>query len=147
MKVILLQDVPKIGKKYEVKNVNDGYANNFLIPKKLAELATDKGVARIALIKETARMEKEIQENLLVKNFKDIEGKEVHMSEQANDKGSLFKSIHEANIVEAMNKEHDIQINASMIKLAKPIKDTGIHEIKVSSGGKNATFLLVINKK
>ncbi|MBP6856567.1 MAG: 50S ribosomal protein L9 [Candidatus Pacebacteria bacterium] len=147
MKVILLKDVPKIGKKYDIKEVNDGYAANFLIPKKLAEPATDKQVSKINLIKETARMQQEIHMSLLKKNLEDIAGKIVTLKALSNDKGNLFKAIHEKDIVDQLKKIHHITLLPESLVLASPIKDLGSHEITVSIEGHKSTFTLVIEKQ
>lgn len=147
MKVILLKDVPKIGKKYDIKEVNDGYASNFLIPKKLAEPATDKQVSKIKLIKETARMQQEIHSTLLKKNLADISGKIVTIKARANEKGNLFKAIHEKDIVEQLKKIHQIDLDPLYVKLDSPIKDIGSHDIHVLIEGSSAMFNLVVEKE
>lgn len=147
MKVILLKDVPKIGKKYDIKEVNDGYASNFLLPKKLAELATEKQVSKIKLIKETARMQQEIHSTLLKKNLADITGKIVTIKARANTKGNLFMAVHEKDIVSQLKKIHQIDILPEYIKLDSPIKDVGSHEITVSIEGSKTTFTLMIEQE
>ena len=147
MKVILLKGVPKIGKKYDIKEVNDGYASNFLIPKKLAELATEKQVSKIKLIKETARMQQEIHSSLLKKNLEDISGKIVTLKALANEKGNLFKSIHSKDIVAQLKKIHSIDIAPETLMLSSPIKDLGAHEIVVSIENQKSTFSLVVEKE
>ena len=72
MKVIFLQDVPRVGKKYDVKEVNDGYAVNFLLPRKLAIKTTPKAVAELEMRKKEIVLEKEVQESLLLKNLEEI---------------------------------------------------------------------------
>jgi large subunit ribosomal protein L9 len=147
MKVILLKDVPKIGKKYDIKEVNDGYASNFLIPKKLAEAATEKQVAKVKLIQETARMQQEIHLTLLKKNLDDVAGKVVTIKAKANNKGNLFMSIHPKDITSQLQKIHSIQLTPDVIMLQSPIKDLGSHEIVVSIEGHKATFTLVVESE
>jgi len=67
MKVIFLSDVPRVGKKYDTKEVNDGYAMNFLLPRKLAVLATPKALAELEMHKKEIAIEREVQEDLLMK--------------------------------------------------------------------------------
>jgi len=151
MRVIFLKDVPRVGKKYDVKDVNDGYAMNFLLPRKLAEAATPKAIAELEQKKKNIQIEKEIQTELLLKNLEEIKGKVVTMRGKANEKGSLFQAIHAKEIVDAMASEHHIQIALNCIALDKPIKETGEHEIKIEIPGpagknKKSSFKLVVEK-
>ena len=74
MKVILLKDVPKIGKKYDIKEVNNGYASNFLLPKKLAEVATPEKISKIENMKKGIELERKTQNETFIKNLAQIEG-------------------------------------------------------------------------
>jgi large subunit ribosomal protein L9 len=147
MKIILLQDVPKIGKKYDIKEINNGYAVNFLIPKKLAVPATPQEISKIEMIKETSRMEKEIQYSLLSKIIADLSDKVVHIAESANEKGNLFSAVKAKEISEAMYLEHHISIDAQAIKLKEPIKDIGSHKVTISLAGREAVIDVLIEKK
>ena len=79
MKVALLKDVPGLGKKNDVKTVSDGHALNFLIPQKLAEVATASVLARVELTKKQAEQEKKVMEDLLSKNIHTIDGQTVEI--------------------------------------------------------------------
>ncbi|MEJ0002207.1 MAG: 50S ribosomal protein L9 [bacterium] len=91
MKVIFLQDVPRVGRKYDVKEVNDGYAMNFLLPRKFAELATVKSIAALELRQKEIKVEREVRDDLLMKNLEAIKDKVVTLSEKADETGHLFK--------------------------------------------------------
>src|ERR1035437_1301154 len=99
MKVIFLQDVPKVGRKHDVKEINDGYVMNFLIPRKMAVLATPSAVAELEKRKKNIEIEREVQTDLLMKNLEEIKGKVVVIKGKANPKGSLFKAIKAEEIV------------------------------------------------
>lgn len=143
MKVLFLKDVPKIGRKNDVKEVSDGYARNFLFPKKLAEPATEATAARVAKIKtETEQMSK-INEDLLLKNLKALTEKLVVIKGKANDKGHLFAAIHKEEILSVL-KAQGLSIPAEYIELDKPIKETGEHAIPVMIGNKKGTFTLTV---
>src|SRR3989338_8675991 len=156
MKVIFLHDVPRVGKKYDVKEVNGGYAVNFLLPRRLAEAATVKALLELERRQKEITIEREVQENLLIKNLEEIKGKVVHIKAKADEKGHLFSGIHNEAIVEAMKAEHRADINPEFIALEKPIKMVGEFEvpIKVStpggsaSGGKDkkSSFKLMVEK-
>src|SRR3989344_2183942 len=125
MKVIFLKDVPRVGKKYDVKEISDGYAVNFLFPKKLATPATAKAVAELELRKKEISIEREVQESLLLKNLEEIKGKSITIKGKANDKGHLFSAIHKKEIIEEMKKQLNAEISEEFIILEKPIKEIG----------------------
>jgi large subunit ribosomal protein L9 len=144
MKVIFLQDVPRVGKKHDIKEVNDGYAMNFLFARKLAELATESAIASLEKRKKNIEIEREVQEDLLLKNLEEIKGKSLTLKGKANDKGSLFKAIHKKEIVEEMKKQNHADISEEFILLPKPIKEVGEHDIQIEIKGKKSSFKLVV---
>lgn len=145
MKVILLQNVKGTGKRHEIKEVPDGFARNFLLPRKLAEPATEQAVARLNRQKDTAIAEKAIQATLLEKNLSELEGVEVRMSGKANPSGHLFASIHAKDIASAIKAQHHIDIEPSAIMLDEPVKSIGSTPVTVSIKGKQAGFSLVVD--
>ncbi|MCX6752186.1 MAG: 50S ribosomal protein L9 [Candidatus Nomurabacteria bacterium] len=146
MKVIFLSDVPRVGKKYDVKEVNDGYAMNFLLPRKLATMATPKALAELETRKKEISIEREVQEELLMKNLEEIKGKTITIKGKTNDKGHLFSAIHKKEITEAMKEQNRAEISEEFIILEKPIKEVGEHEIQVSIKGKKSSFKLLVEK-
>jgi large subunit ribosomal protein L9 len=145
MKVIFLQDVPRVGKKYDVKNVNDGYAVNFLFPKKWAEPATSKALAQLELRQKEIVVERAVQEDLLLRNLEEIKGKVVHIKAKADEKGHLFSGIHDHEISAALKAEHRADIGAEFISLEKPIKQVGEFDIPISIKGKKSSFKLIVD--
>lgn len=145
MKVILLQDVRKVGKKFEVKEVASGFALNMLIPRKMAEAATDSAVKRLGNMKAKEEGEKKVREDLLMKNLKSVEGKIIEMSAPANEKGSLFKGIHAEEIVDAVKKQTELDLAPEYIILEKPVKEVGEHDIEVKVQDKSVKFKLVVS--
>ncbi|HEV7424551.1 MAG TPA: 50S ribosomal protein L9 [Candidatus Paceibacterota bacterium] len=146
MKVIFLHDVPRVGKKYDIKEVNDGYAMNFLFPRKLAESATPKAVLELEQRKKNIEIERGVQESLLLKNLEEIKGKTITIKAKADEKGHLFSAIHEKTIVEVMSKEHHAQISEEFIALEKPIKEVGEFEVPIQIGNKKSSFKLVVER-
>ena len=147
MKVIFIKDVPKVGRKYETKNMADGYALNLLIPKGLAIAATPDAVKRIDLIKSRDEGERRVSEELLMKNMKDLDGQTVTMTEKANEKGHLFAGVHKAEIIPAIEAQTRLQIAPEFIVLDKPIKEVGEHKVEVKIKEKSVKFTLVIKAK
>ena len=137
MKIILIQDVSGIGRKYEVKNVADGYAINFLFPRKLAVLATDKELKKIEIEKIRNEAEKGIQNELLEKNLKDLDGKIITIQGKASKTGHLFAGIHKEEIAKLAN------IPANLINLEHSIKEIGTHKIKAGK----VEFEIVVKKE
>lgn len=146
MQVIFLQDVPRVGKKYDVKEVNGGYAMNFLIPRKLAEPATPKTIAELEKRKQTIEIERGVQEELLMKNLEEIKDKVVHIEAKADEKGHLFKAIHEKEMAEEMKKQYHADISEEFIVLEKPIKEIGEFEIPIKVSNKKSSFKLIVEK-
>lgn len=128
MKVILLRDVARLGKRSEVKDVPAGHALNFLIPQKLALPATPENLRRIE--KEHAHhAEKTAHHEADFKVALETLSKEaIELSAQANAQGHLFKGIHAADIALRF-KELNIPISADEIDLAHPIKEVGEHTV------------------
>ncbi len=147
MKIILLKDIAKVGRKYDVKNISDGYALNMLIPKGLAVIATADVMKRIDLEKSRDEGEKKVRQDLLLKNLSELDGVTITLEEKANEKGHLFAGVHKLEIIPAIFKQTRLQINEENIILDKPIKEIGSHEIEVRAGNKSAKFTLDIKVK
>lgn len=131
MKVILLEDVEKLGKKGEVKEVADGYARNFLIPNKLAVLANKVGLARL---EEEQKIEAQKAEEELVRYQEmatKIDGLELEILVKIGEEGKLFGAITSSKIVEKL-KEKGFEITKEQIKLEEPIKEIGEHEVIIN---------------
>lgn len=131
MKVILLQNVEDVGKKYEVKEVKDGFARNFLIPQDLAKPATKQALKWLDSQKEV--IEKEVEEELkkaqeLASNLDDLE---VIITLKVGDEGQLFESINAQKIAEKL-KEMGFDVKKSQIDLKEAIKQTGEFKVKIN---------------
>jgi large subunit ribosomal protein L9 len=145
MKVILLQDVPKVGKKYEVKNVADGFAQNSLIPQGTAIAATAAALEKIELLRKQHEGEEKIKADLLMKNFSSLDGVVIELSAKVSDKGHLFSSIHKADLIKALKEQKHIDVPEASIILEKPVKEVGEHIIAVMVGEKTGSFTLKVS--
>jgi len=145
MKVIFLKTLKNVGKQDEIKDVNDGYAQNFLFPQKIAIPANNASLSSLKKKLEMVKIDKVIQDNLLEKNLSSIKDVVVEVELPANNEGHLFSGIHTKDIVGFLSKNH-IQIDEKLIDLDKPIKTTGKHEISIKAGSKSSTFVLIINQ-
>ena len=144
MKVIFLKDVPRVGKKNDIKEVNDGYAMNFLLARKLAEPATEKNIKELETQMKEITIEREVQEDLLMKNLEEIKNKVITIKGKMNEQGHLFSAIHKKEIVEMMKSEQHADIDEDFIILEKPIKEIGEFEIPISVKGKKSSFKLIV---
>jgi large subunit ribosomal protein L9 len=147
MKIILIKDVQKVGKKFDIKDISDGYALNFLIPRGLAIVATPQAIAKINLEKEKLSIEGKIQEELLVKNLGTIKGLKLTLKEKANEKGHLFAGVTREVLADEILKNTRLNLDVEFIKLEKPIKEVGEHKVTVEALGKKAEFTVVIESK
>lgn len=138
MKIILLQDIAGVGAKYDVKNVSDGYARNFLFARKLAARATPQEVEKIEKLKKQTDNEKELQKDILEKNIKSLEGLRIEIKAKANEKGHLFSIIHADDMSRALKEQHRLDIPAKLIETERPIKELGEYKVKV----KDKEFIL-----
>ncbi len=125
MKVIFIQDVKGQGKKGEEKNIADGYARNFLLPKGLAVEATAANLNNLKGQKESQAYKKE-QEIKAAEEIKSkLEGVTVKISAKAGENGKLFGSVTSKDIADTLKKQHNIDVDKRKIVLASDIKTTG----------------------
>lgn len=144
MKIIFLTDVPNAGRKYEVKNVADGYASNFLFPRKLAERATPAKLTRVReLIKQSAE-EREMELNLLEKNLAALKGLHIHLTVRANELGHLYEGVHVAEILKALKEQQRIDLRPDFIKLEHPLKAVGEHTVEIEATGHKGILKVII---
>jgi large subunit ribosomal protein L9 len=147
MKVILLQDIPKIGRKYDVKDVADGYVRNFLLPRGMIRVSTANSETELARSRERQAGESKLNEELLKNEIAALKGQTVAMAAKASKKGSLFAGIGAERVAGAVKSALKIAIPANAIQLAEPIKSLGHHSITVTHGNTKADFVLnVINE-
>lgn len=146
MKVILLQDVAKIGKRFTVTNVPDGYAINQLIPKKLALPATPENLKRTLRHNQAIAASKEADVTRLDTAVSALAGKSIIVTAEANQQGHLFQAIHEADIVAAATAS-GIVIDVQMLRISNPIKALGDHEVYLVGNKKEHPVTVTVIKK
>lgn len=144
MRVILLQDVRNVGRKSEVKNVADGFAMNFLFPRKFAEVATDAVVRRLEEEKKTKTEEAVAKERVLGNMIDSLRNAEVNVSVRATDKGGLFKSVDSEVIAKAIRMQKSLEIPEEVIQIETPIKTTGKHVISLVHKTKKADLIVSV---
>ncbi len=144
MKVILLRDIPKIGKKYEVKEVSEGYAQNFLFPKKYAEVATQSKVAKLEEQRIASTATQKLQHELFVKTITSLDGLTLAMHAKVNDKGHLYEGLHKEAIIAALLEQNGVRLSPDHIALSQPLKTVGDHAIVVGTKEVSATITVAI---
>ena len=134
MKIILLKDIPKVGRKYDVKDVSDGHALNFLIPRGLAEVATAQALKKVEIKRLADEGNKKVRDDLIAKNLKDLEGKTIDIVEKANEKGHLFAGIKAEELASIIKAQTSLDISAEHVILDKPLKEVGEHKVALKVG-------------
>jgi large subunit ribosomal protein L9 len=143
MKVILLVDVPKIGNRYDVKELKDGYAQNVLISKGLAVLASKAELAKIESRKKEVAYKKAEEDRLFEEILFNVNGKEIIIESKANDKGHLFKSVGPKDIILAVKKETGYELEEKSIVMDS-IKEVGNHLIKINNKDHQGQFNVIV---
>lgn len=144
MKVILKTDVRGLGRKNEIKEVSDGYANNFLIPKKMAEHASLETINKFKTLVSNDQIEKEIRNNLLARQMEMLRGVKIKISKRANDKGHLFEKINATETASALKEQANIEIDPNLIFFQTPIKEIGSHKVQVRNDKLESDFEITV---
>jgi large subunit ribosomal protein L9 len=130
MKVILLQDIKNVGKKGDVIEASDGYARNFLFPRKLAQEANDSNMHILNNKKENERKQKLAELEAAQKLAGELKGKEITIKAKAGESGKLFGAITSKDVSELIKQQYKIEIDKKKIVM-DTIKLVGGYEIDV----------------
>ncbi len=145
MKVILLQDIKNVGKKDEIINANDGYARNFLFPKKMALEATKDNLLKLQAKKDSIQNKKNIEIAENKKIAEKIKNITLELKVKAGANGKTFGGITSKEISEELNKQYKINIDKKKIDLKETIKTLGRFSVDIKFGdGVNAKLILNI---
>ncbi len=134
MKVIFNQDVRGQGKRGELKEVSDGYARNYLLPRKLASEATPDMLNAFKLKEKAKKAQMEREKAQAEENAKKLDGIIVKISARAGQGGRLFGAITSQEISDALREQHGIEIEKNKIVQSEPIKGFGSFEVKCKLG-------------
>lgn len=143
MKVIFLKDVPK-GKKGEIKEVADGYARNFLLPKGLALLATPSATKAAKTLSEEKAERQARQLEELTRIAEDLEGKELYFKAKAGAKGRIHGAITSANIADELSKLAGFEIDKKRVELEEPLHHVGSYQVGINLGAGSAAKVKVV---
>ncbi len=131
MKVVLNQDIKGIGKKLQVVDVSEGYARNYLIPRKMASIADNKNINEAKTKVEAMNFKKMTEKQEAIEIKEKIEKNYLEFKHKVGDNGKLFGSITEKEIADKINSVYGININKKKIIIKNPIKEIGSYEVNV----------------
>lgn len=147
MKVILLKDVPKVGKKFDIKEVADGFARNFLILKKLAKPATGAAIKALeierAMVEAVAEMDLKQTEELVAV----LDGQEIEIAVKVSNDGTLYGGLTSLKISKIL-QEKGFKVKKNQVKLMEPIKEIGDHEVTLEfDHGLEAKIKIIVSEE
>jgi len=143
MKVILVTDIPKIGQKGDVKDFNDGFAQNVLLSKGKAILATPKALSDLALKKMTERRKKQKENEEFLSILSILNSEKIVIKVKTNEKGNLFQSVTSKDISNEINKQKGLLIDESNIQ-TEHLKSIGNHKIILKKGNLKGECKIII---
>ncbi|MCA9361107.1 50S ribosomal protein L9 [Candidatus Kaiserbacteria bacterium] len=144
MRVILLKDVAKIGRRFEITEVPDGYALNKLIPQKMAEPATPNNLKKVKSMQAKQDSLKATDDANFDKVVEALFDKTITISAKANSEGGLFQAIKPSDIADKLSDVAGVGVLADLVQISDPIKHVGEWSITLALGEKTAPIKLVI---
>lgn len=143
MKVILLTDVPKVGNKYDIKDLKEGYAQNVLLSKGLAVLATKQELAKLEAIQRQMKMKHDEEIKLFKELISVIDSKTINIKAKANEKGVLFKAVGLSDVAKSIKEITGLDIDTNSINM-EHIKSIGEHKVSIKKGDNKGECKIVI---
>ena len=131
MRVIFLQDVPNVARAGEIKEVASGYGRNFLIPHKLALLASSPAISVVEAQRKISARNQQQTEAEIAEMANQLDGREIFLKAQAGVKDRLYGSITNADIAAELENSTGLVIDKRKIELAKPIHQLGSYEVAI----------------
>lgn len=131
MKVILLADIKGVGKKDQIINASDGYARNFLFPKKLAVEANNENLGKLKSKNESKAFKKETEIAEAKKIAEKINSITLTIKVKAGENGKIFGGVTSKEIAESLKNEYKIEIDKKKIVLSETIKNIGTHTVDI----------------
>ena len=132
MEVILIENIEKLGKIGDVVNVKDGYARNFLLPKKKVLRANKENLKIYEEKKTVIQQEEKEREKISLEIAKKIKGSEFIIIRNASENGQLYGSVTSKDIIKEISENKDINLYNEQINLKRPLKSLGVFEIEIS---------------
>ena len=143
MKVILLQDIQGTGKKDQIIEISDGYARNYLLPRKMAKEATSEAVNSLQKSREADKHRQEVRRQEAEVKARALKGKVIQLEVRGGENGKLFGSVTTDQIAAALKAQHDVDIDRRKLELEEPIKTAGQFFVNVKLVAGIATRMIV----
>ena len=140
MKVIILENIKNLGRKYEVKDVKMGFFKNYLLPKKLAKILDKSSIAWLEKNKEIIQKEREEEMKMINKIANDIKNLNLVIFVKVGEKGQLFEKVNNTTIVKELNDLIDYKLNKKQV-IVEPIKKIGEYKIEILLENNISTIL------
>jgi large subunit ribosomal protein L9 len=131
MKVVLLEDLPGKGRAGQIREVNKGYAKNFLFPRGLALVATPAVIKQVESRLEKEKLEESLDREKLLELAERIEGTEIHLKARMGAEERLFGSVTAADVAEALSQSISSVVDKKKIDMEKPLRRAGSYEVAV----------------
>ncbi len=147
MKVIFIEEVASVAKAGDIKDVADGYARNYLIPRKMAMLATPRAVSEAKAVLERKTLERVQTEEELRQLAADLEGKEFTVTAKTGGKDKLYGSITGADIVAEIKRASGLDVDRRKIDMESPIRQVGSYEVAIKLASEIIPIIKVIVKE
>ncbi|MDO8552208.1 MAG: 50S ribosomal protein L9 [bacterium] len=144
MRIILLKDVAKVGKRDETKEVADGYALNFLIPRGLAQEASTKNIAEHDKRQRISEITAQVQDAQFQELARKLSADKIALKVRVNESGHLYESISAKRIASEIAKKYNQDIGEGAVVLDEPIKRVGVAKIEIKLGVHRATATVEI---
>lgn len=131
MKVILLDNIKGVGKKDEIINASDGYARNFLLPKKLAVEANPENMSKLKAKEDSNQYKKSVEKEEAKKLAEKLKGILLKIAVKAGENGKIFGSITAKEIADNLREQYKIEVDKKKIELKEPIKTLGSFTVNI----------------
>lgn len=131
MKVILLSDIKGVGKKDQIINANDGYARNYLFPKKLAVEATAGNLGNLKAKQESNQFRKDMQKDEAINLANKLKELTLQIKVKAGENGKIFGGVTAKEIAENLKSQHNIEVDKKKINLTETIKVIGTRTVDI----------------
>ena len=147
MKVILLDNIKGVGKKDEIINTSDGYARNYLLPKKLAVEANQENMSKLNSKMNASQYKKDLEKKEASEQAKKIEKITLTIKVKAGENGKIFGGVTAKEISENLKSQYDLPVDKKKIELKETIKNLGLFNVNIKLyEGVNATLKLKVSQ-
>jgi large subunit ribosomal protein L9 len=145
IKVILIEDVKGVGKKGEIKEVSKGYADNYLLPKKLAVLATEENIKALEERRKSEQRKIEKQKEKAKEIFEKLNNARLELKKKAGQAGKLYGAITHKEIADQIKSSFGIEVDKKQISFSSQIKTVGEFDVFVDHGyGYRSRIMLIV---